>query len=353
MNDDVAVVTGAGGLVGSAVTRLLIDEGFIVVGVDNDMRSYFFGPEGTTEETLRNLERQSGFQAERADIRDESVMQRLIKDSKPSLVVHTAAQPSHDWAAGEPFTDFGVNAVGTLNVIEAVRSASPDTTFAHISTSKVYGDTPNRLPLVAEDKRLDLPRSDPYFTGIRTDMSIDQSLHSLFGVSKASGDLIVQEYGRYFQMPTVCFRPGCVTGADHAGVELHGFLAYLMKATATGRPYTVFGYEGKQVRCNVYAEDLAKACLEFHRNPKCGAVYNIGGGRKSACSMLEAIEECERIAGRPLNYVISPEARIGDHRWWISDIQDFMRDYPNWVPTPNVTDLLTEIYERNAERWRS
>ena len=257
------------------------------------------------------------------------------------LVIHTAAQPSHDWAASDPQTDFGVNANGTLNLLEATRRHAPGATFMFCSTNKVYGDLPNSLPLVELPQRLELPEDHRYYRGIDTTMSIDQSTHSLFGVSKAAADLLVQEYGRYFDMPTVCFRGGCLTGPNHAGTQLHGFLSYLMRCTMTGEPYTVFGYGGKQVRDNIHAADLVAAFEAFHRAPRAGAVYNIGGGRQSNCSMLEAIELCQEIAGRELDWSLGEENRIGDHRWWISDLEPFKRDYPDWDITHDVRDILT------------
>jgi CDP-paratose 2-epimerase len=266
-------------------------------------------------------------------------------------VIHTAAQPSHDWAAQEPQTDFGVNANGTLNLLEAARAHCPDATFVFCSTNKVYGDTPNRLPLQELELRLELPEDHRYHRGIDTSMSIDASTHSLFGVSKAAADLLVQEYGRYFEMPTVCFRGGCLTGPQHAGAKLHGFLAYLMKCTVTGEPYTVFGYGGKQVRDNIHSADLVAAFLAFHGDPKPASVYNIGGGRFSNCSMLEAIEACERIAERELDWELSEDNRIGDHRWWISDLSEFETDYPDWSLRYGIDAILQEMYEQNLERW--
>jgi CDP-paratose 2-epimerase len=267
------------------------------------------------------------------------------------LVVHTAAQPSHDWAAREPLTDFTVNANGTLVLLEATRRHAPDAVFIFTSTNKVYGDTPNRLPLQSLEKRLELPEDHPYYKGIDTSMSIDASTHSLFGVSKAAADLLVQEYGYYFEMPTVCFRGGCLTGPQHAGAKLHGFLAYLMKCTVTGTPYTVFGYEGKQVRDNIHSADLIAAFDAFRKDPRPHAVYNIGGGRFSNCSMLEAIEVCEKVSGRTLEWTMGEEPRIGDHRWWISDLEPFQADYPDFSLRYGIDEILQEMYEQNVERW--
>jgi CDP-paratose 2-epimerase len=244
-----------------------------------------------------------------------------------------------------------VNATGTLNLLQATRTHCPAATFIFTSTNKVYGDTPNRLPLVEGDTRWELPRDHRWFGGVDTSMSIDQTLHSLFGVSKAAADLLVQEFGRYFDMPTVCFRGGCLTGPRHAGARLHGFLSYLMRCTVSGRPYTVYGYKAKQVRDNLHSSDLVDAFLAFHAAPRAGAVYNIGGGRVSNCSMLEAIALCERIAGRDLQWELSDEARIGDHMWWISDLGEFQRDYPGWAPRYDLERTLREIHDENADEW--
>lgn len=349
-----AIVTGSGGLIGSESVRRLVESGWDVVGLENDMRARFFGEEASTAHVTEELRgAYSEFRSLDVDIRDAEAVNRAFRETAASVeaVIHTAAQPSHDWAARDPQTDFGVNALGTLNLLEAAREHAPDVPFVFCSTNKVYGDTPNRLPLEEREKRLELPEDHPYYGGIDTSMSIDHSTHSLFGVSKAAADLLVQEYGRYFEMPTVCFRGGCLTGPQHAGAQLHGFLAYLMKCTVTGTPYTVFGYGGKQVRDNIHSADLV-ACFEsFQRVPRAGAVYNMGGGRRSNCSMLEAIEVCERISGRELRWELSDEARIGDHRWWISDVAAFEADYPDWQPRYGIDDILREMYEQNVERW--
>jgi len=350
----VAVVSGSGGLVGSETVRHLVESGWDVIGLECDLRAEFFGPEASTAPVSSELdESYDEFRWLKTDIRDTEAVDRAFasEGSNIELVVHTAAQPSHDWAAREPQTDFGVNANGTLNLLEATRRFCPDASFVFCSTNKVYGDTPNGLPLEELDFRLELPRDHPWFEGIDTTMSIDRSTHSLFGASKAAADLLVQEYGRYFDMPTVCFRAGCLTGPQHAGAQLHGFLAYLMKCTVTGTSYTVFGYGGKQVRDNLHSVDLV-ACFEaFHRNPKPAAVYNIGGGRESNCSMLEAIEACERIAGRELEWELSEENRIGDHRWWISDLGEFRSDYPDWELRNGIEEILRQIHDHNVEGW--
>lgn len=347
-----AVVTGSAGLIGSEACRQLASRGFHVWGVDNDMRKYFFGPDGSTQATTYDLleELRAAFHWRRFDIRDGERMTSLMEEITPEIVVHCAAQPSHDWAAREPMTDFGVNAVGTLNVLEATRLHAPAATVIHCSTSKVYGDNPNRLPLRRPrgTDRLDLVQSHRFYDGITPDMSIDQCLHSLFGASKASADLVAQEYGRYFGMKVGVFRPGCLTGADHAGVELHGFLAYLGKCVARDLPYKIFGYDGLQVRCNIHAQDLVSAFLAYHDGPHGHKVYNIGGGRDNACSMVEAIGAFTRLTGnegwRPK---YDPEPRTGDHRWWVSSNRQFEGDHPGW----RMSRSLVSIYEEIAGRY--
>lgn len=349
------IVTGSGGLIGSEAVEYFVKErGFRVIGLDNDMRAYYFGPSASTASTTARLSTElDGFESRSVDIRDSDAVDSVFRECAHDLelVIHTAAQPSHDWAAREPKTDFGVNALGTLNLLEAVREHVPSATFVFTSTNKVYGDTPNFLPLVDLGQRLDLPEDHEYYDGVPTSMSIDQCTHSLFGVSKVAADLLVQEYGRYFDIPTVCFRGGCLTGPQHAGAQLHGFLAYLMRCTVTGDPYTIFGYEGKQVRDNIHAYDVVRAFDVFHRNPRTAAVYNLGGGRESNVSMLEAIEKCQTISGRELNYELSPEARIGDHRWWVSDLDAFKRDYPEWKLHYGIDEVLQEIHDFNLEAW--
>jgi len=350
-----AIVTGSGGLVGSETVSQLVEAGYDVIGVENDMRSYFFGPGASTRpQTERLLERYGdAFRSLELEIRDTDAVTSLFASEAGGLelVVHTAAQPSHDWAASEPQTDFTINANGTLNLLEATRRHRPDATFIFASTNKVYGARPNSLPLVEQDSRLELPADHEYYEGIPASMSIDRSLHSLFGVSKTAADLLVQEYGRYFGIPTACFRGGCLTGPNHAGARLHGFLSYLMRCTVTGERYTVQGYGGKQVRDNLHSADLVRAFTAFHAEPRVGAVYNMGGGRFANCSLLEAIALCEQIAGRPLEWQLADEPRIGDHRWWISDLREFRRDYPGWQPTYAIEDTLREIHEQNVEAW--
>jgi CDP-paratose 2-epimerase len=351
----VCIVTGSGGLIGSETVRHYARRGYDVVGVENDMRASFFGPEASTQRISDRLQEELGdaFRSVELDVRDAEGMLRLFAEHAAGLelVVHTAAQPSHDWAASDPLTDFGVNATGTLNVLEAVRRARPEATVIHCSTNKVYGDRPNDLPLYETETRLELPEDHPYFPGIPADMSIDHCLHSVFGASKVAADVMVQEYGRYFDMPTVCFRGGCLTGPAHAGAKLHGFLSYLMRCTVTGERYTVLGYGGKQVRDNIHSADVVKAFDAFHDAPRPGAVYNLGGGRRSNVSMLEAIDLCQRVAGRELDYEISDRNRIGDHRWYISDMAEFERDHPGYAPTFGIEDVLREIHDANAELW--
>jgi CDP-paratose 2-epimerase len=351
----VAIVTGSGGLIGSESVRHFVEAGYEVIGLENDMRARFFGSDASTAHTTDALVQlyKDEFRSVAIDIRDAEGVARTFAEraGEIELVIHTAAQPSHDWAASDPQTDFGVNANGTLNLLEAARHHASSATFIFCSTNKVYGDLPNQLPLVELDKRLELPEGHRYHRGIDTTMSIDASTHSLFGVSKAAADLLVQEYGRYFDMPTVCFRGGCLTGPNHAGTQLHGFLSYLMRCTMTGDPYTVFGYGGKQVRDNIHAADLVAAFEAFHRQPQAAAIYNIGGGRQSNCSMLEAIDLCQEIAGRKLDWSLGEDNRVGDHRWRISDLQPFKEAYPEWDITHDVRDILVEIHDRNAERW--
>jgi CDP-paratose 2-epimerase len=352
----IAIVTGSGGLIGSESARYFAQQGFDVIGIDNDMRAYFFGPEASTAATsVRLTEELDGFQGLGLDIRDregiDSLFAQHAKDIE--LVVHTAAQPSHDWAAREPHTDFTVNANGTLNLLQATRDHCPDATFLFTSTNKVYGDRPNDLPLVELETRWELPEDHKWFGGIDLEMSIDYCTHSLFGASKVAADVLVQEYGRYFDMPTVCFRGGCLTGPQHAGAKLHGFLSYLMRCTVTGEPYTIFGYKGKQVRDNIHSVDVVSAFHAFHKDPKAAAVYNLGGGRASNVSMLEAIAKCEEISGRKLDYSLSDDARIGDHQWYVSDLGAFERDYPDWKLTYGIDEVLQEIHDVNVEHWNA
>lgn len=347
------LVTGAGGLIGSECVRHFVDSGYDVLGVENDMRARYFGPAASTQAVTDELSAaHPEFHHVDADIRDEAAIERIFSRAHGlELIVHAAAQPSHDWAASDPKTDFSVNATGTLNLLEVTRRHAPDATFIFMSTNKVYGDRPNDLPLVELETRLELDPLHPYFEGIDTSMSIDQSMHSLFGVSKSAADLMVQEYGRYFGMPTVCFRGGCLTGPNHAGAQLHGFLSYLVRCAVTGEPYTVFGYGGKQVRDNIHSADVVAAFDAFHAAPQAGAVFNLGGGRESNCSILEAVAICEQVAGRSMTWQLEESARKGDHRWWISDLRPFQEQYAGWRPRHSVADIIREIHESNHERW--
>lgn len=351
------IVTGSGGLIGAEACRFFVREGFRVVGVDNDMRRYFFGDDASTAWSRRRLEEElTGYSHVDADIRDAAAMERLLAEQGGDVaaVIHTAAQPSHDWAAREPFTDFSVNALGTLNLLEATRKHAPKAAFIFTSTNKVYGDTPNRLPLVERDTRWELDPAHPWAEhGIPEEMSIDQSKHSLFGASKVAADVMVQEYGRYFGMNTACFRGGCLTGPGHSGAQLHGFLAYLMKCAVTGTPYTVFGYKAKQVRDNIHSADLVNMFWHYIRNPRPGEVYNAGGGRFANCSMIEAIALCEEITGRPMNWTYVDDNRIGDHIWWVSDLSKFRAHYPDWTWTRTLRDTLTEIHDETVRRSAS
>jgi CDP-paratose 2-epimerase len=341
------IVTGAAGLIGSEAVKHFASERARVAGIDNDMRAQFFGEEASTKRTRDHLiATVRDYQHHNIDIRDASAINEVFKahGSHIGAVIHSASQPSHDWAARDPQTDFTVNANGTLNLLEATRKFCPEAPFVFLSTNKVYGDTPNRLPLRELTKRWEIEPGHEYEPGIPESMSIDQTKHSLFGASKAAADLLVQEYGRYFGMPTVCFRGGCLTGPAHAGTELHGFLSYLMICTVTGRRYRVFGYKGKQVRDNIHSFDLVNAIAQFIHGPRVGEVYNIGGSRHSNCSMLEAIELCEEISGRKLDWQYEETNRIGDHIWWISDVRKFQSHYPAWKFRYGLRDILEEIY---------
>ena len=351
----VVIVTGSAGLIGAEAVGFFAEKGFDIVGVDNDMRRYFFGDEASTAWSRERLEkRHPSYSHVTADIRDQDAIDALFAryGASIALVIHTAAQPSHDWAAREPFTDFSVNANGTLNLLEAARRHCPDAPFIFTSTNKVYGDTPNALPLVELENRWELDPSHPWAAhGIPEAMSIDQTKHSLFGASKVAADVMVQEYGRYFGMKTACFRGGCLTGPGHSGAQLHGFLAYLMKCAVTGTPYRVFGYKGKQVRDNIHSFDLVNAFWHVFQTPRSAEVYNIGGGRHSNCSMAEAIAKAERLTGRPMVWSYDETNRIGDHIWWISDIRRFQEHYPDWSLTRDIDGILAEMHAEMAERF--
>ena len=341
-----ALVTGSSGLIGSESVRYLIDKGFFVVGIDNDMRKYFFGDEASTKWQGDQLLEKYGdkFKLYEADIRDNTAIEKIFKEYSFDFIIHTAAQPSHDWAAKEPFTDFSVNANGTLVMLENFRQHAPKATFIFTSTNKVYGDTPNFLPLVELEKRYEVDKSHPYFAkGIDESMSIDNTKHSLFGASKVAADVLVQEYGKYFNLNTGVFRGGCLTGSGHSGTQLHGFLAYLVKCIATGTKYTIFGYKGKQVRDNIHSSDLVNAFYEYYLNPRQGEVYNMGGSRHSNISMLEAIEQTEKIFNTKGVIEYSEQNRIGDHIWYVSDVSKFQAHYPNWSYKYDGDAILQDI----------
>lgn len=353
----VALVTGAAGLIGAETVRVFAQRGLTVVGIDNDMRSAFFGLEGSTIWQRETLERTvPGYRHVDVDIRDEAAIGREFAryGRDISVVIHCAAQPSHDWAAKAPTMDFTVNANGTLTLLEATRLHSPDTVFIFTSTNKVYGDRPNALPLIEHETRYEVAPEHPFAShGIDETMSIDGCLHSLFGASKVAADVLVQEYGRYFGMKTACFRGGCLTGSGHSATQLHGFLAYLVKCAVTDAPYTVFGYQGKQVRDNIHSRDLVEAFWCFFQRPRTGEVFNIGGGRHANCSMLEAIAMAEQLTGRPMTWSYTEANRIGDHIWWISDIRRFQSLYPEWRFRYDIEAIITEIHEGLAERLRA
>jgi CDP-paratose 2-epimerase len=338
-----AIVTGSSGLIGSETVTTLDRLGWDVHGVDNNMRMDFFGPDGDTTGNLRRLLAETErFTHHDLDIRDRAGVARLVAEVRPALIVHSAAQPSHDLAARRPFDDFDVNAVGTLNLLEAARMSCPESPFAFLSTNKVYGDAPNELELVELETRWDY--ADPaQREGIDESCRIDRTTHSLFGASKAAADLLVQEYGRYFGMPTVCFRGGCLTGSNHASAELHGFLAYLARCLRERRPYRIYGYKGKQVRDNIHASDVCAAILAFWESPRPGAVYNIGGGRENSVSILEAIARLEELTGDRLEYEYVDEPRVGDHICYISDLRRLRGDYPGWMVTVTLDDILTDL----------
>ncbi len=351
----VAVITGSAGLIGSEAAEHFVGKGLHVVGIDNDMRRVFFGDEASTRWNRERLVRSLGSSYEHfdLDIRDMAEVDRVFArfGTEISVVIHAAAQPSHDWAAKEPHVDFGVNAVGTLNLLESTRKHSENAAFVFTSTNKVYGDTPNSLPLLEHETRYEIDPSHPYHDGIREDMSVDESLHSLFGASKLAADVLVQEYGRYFGMATVCFRGGTLTGSRHSATQLHGFLAYVMRCTMTGHPYTVFGYQGKQVRDVIHSRDVLSAIDKFVSAPRPGAVYNLGGGRQSNVSVLEAIAMCQEIAGKELEWAYEPTSRTGDHIWWISDMTRFRSDYPSWTQDYDIERITQEVFDENVDRW--
>ncbi|GAB3024488.1 NAD-dependent epimerase/dehydratase family protein [Spirosoma pulveris] len=350
----IALITGSAGLIGSEAVAFFADKFDLVVGIDNNMRQYFFGNDASTEWNQNRLQQSyTNYIHRPADIREVSQLEPIFREfgTDIKLIVHTAAQPSHDWAAREPFTDFTVNANGTLNMLEMTRQHCSDSVFIFTSTNKVYGDNPNFLPLIETETRWEIDENHPYFLdGIDEFMSIDHTKHSLFGASKVAADILVQEYGRYFGMKTGVFRGGCLTGPNHSGAQLHGFLSYLMKCAITGTQYTVFGYKGKQVRDNIHSWDLVNMFWHFYQNPRVGEVYNAGGGRHANCSMLEAIVLCEEISGKKMNYTYSETNRIGDHIWYISNLNKFKDHYPDWNWHYDLKQTMTQIHDSMVAR---
>jgi CDP-paratose 2-epimerase len=343
------IVTGSNGLIGSESVKFFLDKGYHIIGIDNDMRSYFFGVKSSTKDTLKDIKTFQNYTHFDIDIRNYDELSTIFKKYKKSIVsiIHTAAQPSHDWAAKEPLTDFTINANGTLNLLELTRLYCKEASFIYTSTNKVYGDNPNLLPLIETDFRYEIINNHKFYNGIDETMSIDYTKHSLFGVSKLSGDLLVQEYGRYFDMNTVCFRGGCLTGPNHKGSELHGFLSYIIKTAINDLPYTIYGYKGKQVRDNIHSFDLVNAFWFYHNNPKSASVYNIGGSRNNSISILELINLLKDRYNLKLNYTIDNKNREGDHIWYISDNSKFKKDYPNWEIKNNIYDIIDDIYLHN------
>jgi CDP-paratose 2-epimerase len=342
-----ALVTGSCGLIGSEVAQYFHHKGFRVAGIDNNQRRVFFGPEGDTSWALQRLEAAiPGYEHLSIDIRDRQTVLDTIARLKPDVILHSAAQPSHDRAAAIPFDDFDTNAVGTLNLLEAARRSCPESPFVHMSTNKVYGDLPNTIRMKELGTRWDYDDA-AYEHGIAESFSIDQSKHSLFGASKVAGDVMVQEYGRYFNMPTCCLRGGCLTGPNHSGVELHGFLSYLMKCNVLGIEYKIFGYKGKQVRDNIHSEDVASLMYAFYQKPRCGEVYNLGGGKGNSCSILEAFQIAETITGKAQRYTYLDQARAGDHICYYSDLRKIQSHYPEW----GITKPLETIFREIAASW--
>jgi CDP-paratose 2-epimerase len=338
-----ALVTGSSGLIGSEMVSFLDARGWLVHGVDNNMRRDFFGPDGDTTWNLDRLRATTRrFTHHALDVRDRDGVARLVAETRPALIVHAAAQPSHDLAARRPFDDFDVNAVGTLNLLEAARASCPESPFAFLSTNKVYGDAPNELPLVELETRFDY--ADPARRdGIDESCRIDATMHSLFGASKVAADVLVQEYGRYFGLPTVCFRAGCLTGPNHSGAELHGFLAYMARAAKEGATYRIFGHKRKQVRDNLHSYDVCTAIMAFVERPSPAAVYNLGGGRANSVSLLEALARFEELLGRPVATEYLDEARLGDHVCYISDLSRFRADHPEWELSVDLDTIFAEL----------
>ena len=349
------LITGSSGLIGGEAVDFFSSKFDNIIGIDNDMRAYFFGKESSTKWNKTRLEdKYKNFSSENIDIRNYQNLEKLFlkHNSTIKLIIHTAAQPSHDWAAKEPLTDFGVNATGTINLLELTRKYCNNAVFIFTSTNKVYGDTPNFLPLKELDKRWEIDSSHKYFKeGIDENMSIDNSKHSVFGASKVAADVMVQEYGRYFKMKTGVFRGGCLTGPNHSGAELHGFLSYLMKCALTKNHYSIFGYKGKQVRDNIHSFDLVNMFWHFYNEPRNGEVYNAGGSRFSNCSMIEAIERCEEITGNKMNYSYLENNRSGDHIWYISDVSKFKKHYKKWTYKFSLEDTLIQMFNNMKKRY--
>ena len=345
---NIVLITGSGGLIGSESATFFSKKFDKVIGIDNDMRSYFFGADASTNWNVNRIKSTvSNYEHNNIDIRNLVELEKIFNKygSDIKLIVHTAAQPSHDWAAKEPITDFEVNALGTMHMLELTRKYCKEAVFIFTSTNKVYGDNPNFLPLIETESRWEIAETHAYFkNGIDEKMSIDHTKHSVFGASKVAADVMAQEYGKYFNMNVGVFRGGCLTGPNHSGAQLHGFLSYLMKCTLTNNSYTIFGYEGKQVRDNIHSSDLVDMFWHFYQNPKQGEAYNAGGGRFANCSMLEGIKLCEGITDKKLNYTYSNLARSGDHIWYISDVSKFQKDYPEWNYKWNLQDTLVDIY---------
>jgi len=351
---NVAIITGSAGLIGSESVEFFAPRFETIVGVDNNMREYFFGNDGSTSWNRSRIENSiTNYEHNNSDIRNYGDLEKVFKKfgTDIKLIVHTAAQPSHDWAAKEPLTDFHINATGTLNLLELTRLHCPKAVFIFTSTNKVYGDNPNYLPLIEKETRWEIDETHPYFkNGIDEKMSLDHAKHSVFGASKVAADIMAQEYGKYFQMNVGVFRGGCLTGPKHSGTQLHGFLAYLMKCAITKKPYTIFGYNGKQVRDNIHSWDLVNLFWHFYQNPKQGEAYNVGGGRFSNCSMIEGITMCEKITGNKMNYTYSETNRIGDHIWYISDMSKFKEHYPLWSWNYSVMDILFQMFNEIKQR---
>jgi CDP-paratose 2-epimerase len=351
---NIALITGSSGLIGGESVEFFASKFDLIIGIDNNQRAYFFGQEASTDWNRdRIAAKNQNYKHYHTDIRDFAAIEQIFKEygNDIKLVIHAAAQPSHDWAAREPFTDFSINATGTLNMLEATRLHSPKAVFIFTSTNKVYGDNPNFLPLVELETRWEIDQNHSYYkNGIDELHSIDHTTHSVFGASKAAADIMVQEYGRYFNMNTGVFRGGCLTGPNHSGAQLHGFLAYLMKCAITETPYTVFGYKGKQVRDNIHSYDLVNMFWHYYQNPRQGEAYNAGGSRHANCSMQEAIVWCEKISGKKIAHSYKEANRIGDHIWWVSDVSKFKSHYPTWNFKYNLEETLVEMHDSMSKR---